>query len=233
MTARVQHLEWKLRASPQQLWPYVADTDRLNAAMGLPAVTFTDEQTATGWRRFGEFTYLGMKIRWEEKPFEWVEGEQLGVERLYEGGPIKRLRSFVRLAADGTGSLLQHSLEYEARGLVGAPVAELEFVLRVPRNLERVYKAIDAHLAGEAASPFPGSTWRFSVRAEAKLDFVRKRLTRAEGWPPALVDKFVEHLKKADDLELARMRPFELADRWGIERAIVLRGLIRASALGM
>src|SRR3954469_12818663 len=117
MSARVQHLEWRLRAQPRQLWPFVSDTERLNAALGLPPVTFTDERGAQGYRRFGEFSYLGMRIRWEEKPFEWIEGEQLGVERLYENGPILRLRSFVRLLPDGPGTLLQHSLDYEPRNI--------------------------------------------------------------------------------------------------------------------
>ena len=33
---------WELDASPRQLWPHVSNTERLNRAVGLPAVDFTD-----------------------------------------------------------------------------------------------------------------------------------------------------------------------------------------------
>ena len=45
---------WELEAPPERLWPYVADTERLDRAAGLPAVDFASEaDPAGGARRFG------------------------------------------------------------------------------------------------------------------------------------------------------------------------------------
>ncbi len=47
---------WALEAAPEQLWPHVANTERLNRAIGLPAVDFTTEPDPNGGtRRFGSF----------------------------------------------------------------------------------------------------------------------------------------------------------------------------------
>lgn len=115
----VYHFEWRLRASPLALWPFVSDTQRLNEAIGLPEWRFTDKPGQGTIVRDGEMRYLGVPIRWDEKPFEWVEGKELGVERLYANGPLRRLKSRVRLSPDGErGTHLQHSLEFEARGFI-------------------------------------------------------------------------------------------------------------------
>src|SRR5258708_3431287 len=95
--ASVHHHEWRLRASPQKLWPYVADTQRLNAALGLPQWGFEDEKTPAGKKRTGRMTYMGMAISWDERPFEWTEGKELSVERAFHNGPVLSYRSHVRL----------------------------------------------------------------------------------------------------------------------------------------
>src|SRR5439155_15518221 len=86
---------WELEASPQELWPHVSNTDRLNRACGLPAVQFTTqaaEQSGgsvnrdltgsaaeapgnpppTRVKRTGRIQKLGLTVAWEEHPFEWI-----------------------------------------------------------------------------------------------------------------------------------------------------------------
>src|SRR5262249_6660260 len=71
-----------MEASPEQLWPYVSDTDRLNRAFNLPAVEFTTQGVGpAGPRREGRFRKLGMTAVWQEHPFEWVEARRMAVLR--------------------------------------------------------------------------------------------------------------------------------------------------------
>jgi hypothetical protein len=68
-------------APSSTVWRYIADTNRLNQYAGLPEFTFQyiPEQDG-GSRQVGETRYLGWRLRWDEHPFEWVEG------RYYAGG---------------------------------------------------------------------------------------------------------------------------------------------------
>ena len=67
--------EWRLAATPDALWPYVADTNRLNRDAGIPVVTELPG-AAPGTRRLLLRKY-GVPVRWEEEPFEWVRPAQL------------------------------------------------------------------------------------------------------------------------------------------------------------
>jgi adenylate cyclase len=58
------------------------------------------------------------------------------------------------------------------------------------------------------------------------------RLTRA-GVRPELVRLMRRHLESAPDDEVLKMRPFELADRWGVDRRETLVACLRATTAGL
>ncbi len=226
----VYHFEWNLRASPRALWPYVSDTQRLNQALGLAPWQFTEFRNDGGnVGRTGEMRFAGMPIRWEEKPFEWVAGSELGVERHYKNGPLSLLRSTVRLEASGDGTLLKHSVAYEPRGAMWSLVARYELGRKTKRNLNAVYRRIDAYLAGEEKQPFQLKPPRIGHEVRAWLDALVPYLAIGDGFPEALVRRLTESIVVDDDRTLARLRPFEIADRWGEDRTDVLRLLLRAT----
>ena len=43
--------EWRLRSTPEQLWPFVTDTNRFNRDVGLPAVHHADDETRENARQ--------------------------------------------------------------------------------------------------------------------------------------------------------------------------------------
>ncbi len=52
--------------APDQLWPFIADTDRMDRTVGLPAATFTRARQAAGGETItGEYRLLGRTLaRW-------------------------------------------------------------------------------------------------------------------------------------------------------------------------
>ena len=79
---------WELDAAPQQLWPHVSNTERLNRAAGLPAIRYAFRpDSARGTRRFASARVGGLRMEWEEHPFEWVEGRRMGVLREFRAAP--------------------------------------------------------------------------------------------------------------------------------------------------
>ena len=104
---RVREYTWvlELQASPEALWPYVSNTERLNRAAGLSAVSFSAQAAAGSGgegllpavERYGTFKKAGITSTWREHPFEWIEGRRLGVLREFSSGVFKWLASTTTL----------------------------------------------------------------------------------------------------------------------------------------
>lgn len=138
-------VHWKLASQPDELWPLVSNTERLNEAIGLPAVTYrTEKDPKLGLRKFGTFTVSGIKVSWEEHPFEWIEGQRMGVLREYESGPLRWFMSVVTLkpAASG-GTELSHQIRMEPRNVLGRVLTKIEADWKGFKNLNRVYLRMD------------------------------------------------------------------------------------------
>ena len=142
---RVYDFVWPLRATPEELWPHVSNTERLNRAAGLDEVEWSHTKGEGYVETAGSFRAAGMELRWRERPFEWVAPSRLGVVREYVAGPFEWLRSTVELnRSAGGGTELRHRIEIRPRGLLGVAAATVEVGMRLRRGLERVYQRIDA-----------------------------------------------------------------------------------------
>jgi class 3 adenylate cyclase len=229
---------WELQAAPEQLWPHVANTERLNRAAGLPAVRFTTEPGADGRvRRFGYFRKAGLAAEWEEHPFEWVEARRHGVLRRYSRGPFRWLVSTVELTPrQGGGSTLTHRVQLEPRGLLGRSLAAVEIGVRGRRALDRIYRRIDAFLAGLAgpagvADPFEAAAGLSSGR-QRRLEHRLDRLVEV-GVSPAVAERLGEFVRTAPAQEVARIRPLALARRLGLEPQEVVAACLHGAREGL
>src|SRR6185503_10482958 len=95
------HYRWKfdLKSSPERLWPFIADTNRFNRDTGVPQVHVEKEQQRRrNARRKLRLSIYGMPVEWEEQPFEWVKPARFGIERVYNKGPMARLRARAELS---------------------------------------------------------------------------------------------------------------------------------------
>jgi serine/threonine protein kinase len=224
---------WRLASSPSSLWPFVANTDRFNRAIGQAAAAFTDEPNPTGGAtRSGEMRVLGMALRWREYPFEWVKDQEHSVFRWYRSGPLSALWNRVRLVAlEGGGTELHHELWLTPRGMIGQVAAFVEGN-KLGQALDRFYRHLDSTLiAGGHADPFEAA-YAASPEQRRTVSDVCARL-HGEGFDPAVVEKLAMHLLSAPDGVIGTMRPYELADAWGADRAQVLDVMMHAAHEGL
>ena len=230
---------WDLEASPRDLWPLVANTERINQAIGLPAVTFrTEADPATGLvRRFGEARQGGLVAEWEEHAYEWVEPKRMGVLREYTRGPFVWMMSAVDLSpSGGGGTTLTHRLRIAPRGLFMRAAASLKVGRDSKKALERVYRRIDASLAettagGGAADPFLAPPPLASARRR-RLDRLLDRLA-GHGLSRPVIDALGEFLASAPDQEVARIRPLALARRLRLEPSRVVSACLHGARDGL
>jgi serine/threonine protein kinase/class 3 adenylate cyclase len=229
---------WHLEASPEQLWPYVSDTDRLNHAMGLPPVQFTTTADPDrGVRRFGRLRRAGLTAAWEEQPFEWVEGRRFGVLREYRQGPFKWFVATVVLEPRlGGGTNLISAVRLEPHGLLGRTAAAVEVGIRGWRGLDRVYRRMDAVLTGKlgkhaVVDPFEAPV-ALAAGRRRRLEALLDRLT-ARGLDPNVVQRLGTFLAEAPAQEAARIRPLALARRLAVDPDQLVAACLHGSRDGL
>ncbi len=230
--------EWALRSSPEALWPLVADTNRFNRDTGLPPV----EEGGMGpnARRRLRFRKLGVMVEWEEEPFEWVRPHHFGVVRRYTRGPVAQMRVLAELEPrPGGGTRLVYQAWLVPRNLLGWLAIPIQVGVLSARSFARVFRAYDQLASGPPAragaqrslalAPQPV---RLAGGGQQRLQALRQTLL-AEGAAPDLLARLVETIEAADELSAGRLRPYELADAWGVSRRQVLELCLLSTRVGL
>ncbi|MBI2150404.1 MAG: SRPBCC family protein [Acidobacteria bacterium] len=223
---------WKIPvdAPPEKLWRYIADTNRLNQYAGLPEFTFRYiPESDGGSRQVGETRYMGLTLRWDEHPFEWIEGQYYEIVRAYHNGPIKNFHTAVWLRPDNGGSLVEQTITCEPRWPFAIPAIYWEIGVSSRRRFQAAYRKIEKFLQGDSETPFVPVP-RIAI-PPGRLDVIRQRLANAGGrqWLPRLI----EAIETLADEELDAMRPFVFADLWKAGRRDVLKLFLHASQAGL
>jgi class 3 adenylate cyclase len=197
----------------------------MNRLAGLPPGTYAPARRGAedGAVDVGQRFHGIVPVAYEESPFEWVEGEGWRVEREFESGPAKRLRVAVDLAPEGEGTRLTTRLVVTPRSRWTSWLVPV-LMRGARRGLDKAYEVARAEVSGNAPPPRP----RGAVRARAL-----ERLARPGGAiPPAIAERLADHIATADASELRRIRPFALADRWGVTRREALAAALHAVRAG-
>lgn len=228
---------WELVSSPDELWPFVSNTDRLNRALGLPSVDYRSVQDPDlGLRKFGSFRLGGVKISWEEHPFEWLEGRRMGILREFDSGPFEWFMSIVTLEPHGSGTKLRHEVRIAPRNFIGKVITKVEADWKGFRSLDRVYGRIDRSIQGQLKSrdghdayePTDALSRNAEMRLEKLVDAVSD-----EGVDPTLAAAIADYLRQTSPQPLAQIRPYRLTDEIGFDSDSVLDACLVAASKGM
>ena len=226
--------KWRLSASPAQLWPYVANTERFNKAVGLAPATFVDEAKEDGTvERHGDMRVLGMHIRWREYPFEWVKERAHSVFRWYKSGPLAALWNRVTMTPlEGGGTELVHEIWLTPRGLLGHAAAFVELDRKLAASTDRFYRHLDQIIAaGAHVDPFEAPHAATSDQ-RAAVDEACSNLHK-DGFDARQIERLAMHLLTAPDGVVASLRPYALADGWNENREEMLDLFLHAAHLGL
>lgn len=224
--------EWLFQSTPEQLWPFVSDTNQFNRDVGLPSVQPAGGEPAENHRRWLRFSRMGINVEWEEQPFEWVRPHRFGVVRRYRTGPVAMLR--VRVALTGLpngGTRLRYESWVQPRNVLGLAILP-PFMASNRRAFGKAFRTYDRLIAEERSELDQPPAARFPSGGRERLAMLRERLAA----PPAeaaMVARLCETVEKASAASLARLRPYRLADSWGAPRRKVLELCLTATRNGL
>jgi class 3 adenylate cyclase len=214
------------------LWKYLADTDQLNRNIGLPDVSFVplSEPVRKGYYN-AVIRFLGIKIRYEEYPFDFIAGDYYEVKRGFKSGPFKTIEGGVKLLPESRGTRLNVYTIVTPRNLIGYILAHTALKKKATRDIV----AFIRHLEQQFLLNRDINSLATLRPPQINDDELINRLNRLKSYPVSqdLVDKLENFLKNSSDLEVTRIRPFELAYQWGHDPMELLRIFLYAAKAGV
>jgi class 3 adenylate cyclase len=229
--------EWRLKSSPEALWPFVADTDRFTRDTGVPSVEDRMQrgERAPNARRRLRLYRFGVRIEWEEEPFEWVRPYRFGVMRRYTTGPVATMRTFIEFKPDPQGGThLTYDVWARPANVLGLVAIPAQIGVLSTSSFDRAMREYDrlAQARTDQPAPDPFVRPRFAPGGEERLAALRGTLLE-RGARADLVNLLVYTLTYTEDMALSRLRPYALADRWEMPRREVLELCLWATRVGL
>lgn len=220
-----------LSSRPEEVWPLLVDTDRLNRLIGLAPVGYhpvDPEAAASGARLIGETVTGGFHVTYEELPFEWAWPRRFGVLRRYRGGPLVSLSTAWALDEEGDRTRMTVTFVCQPRVALLRPVAWLN-LQRAAAAITGLGEQIDAFVRKQGPNPYaqPVSPSDAAAVERGVADLVSR------GVRPDLAARLGLHVRAAPDADCVRIRPYALADDWSEPRREVLAAFLHAVTAGL
>jgi class 3 adenylate cyclase len=236
MSYREFHYCWTydLKSSPEKLWPFVADTNRFNRDTNVPAVEVErPTRRLRNARRKVRLSVFGMPVEWEEQPFEWVRPFRFGVLRSYSKGPIAELKALALLSTKVSGGTrLTYEVWVRPKSLLGVAATPIQIGLIASRRFRKAFRKYDQLAFFEASPAEMQPAAELSSAASSRLATMRDRLL-SNAPDEAVANRLIEFVQQADDFALTRIKPYELADDWEVNRRVVLETCLHATRVGL
>lgn len=214
-----------------QLWCAVGDTERMNRALGLGPLTVTAADTGSAARYLVRTVATGFELEYEEQPFEWTENERFRIHRRMRRGVLRSMTNEFWLEPSDHGKTKVHfRLTVEPRWALFTPIAKIQLLRVAGRLVRELGKVGNAVASGETVcfrseqSAVDEESLGRSARAlEGVLSAERREIGK----------RLIEYVRVAPDADLARLRPFELADELSLDERETLAVCLLAVKSGL
>lgn len=212
----------------EQLWPYISQVELYNRAGGSSPVEYeiilNPESVST---IFGTAKKFGIKMHYQEMPYEWIRPHFVHSEMVYENGPFLYTR--IRGEFLNEKSSIRYSIDYVPRyrfGIAG-------FVARgILNKFVKVFQDIENQLPDLFNDPLAAKG--FEDRNPSTMKRAKKL---SQSWShladdPVVPDSLADFIATAPDSLVGRLRPYALALQLGTTRSRTLQFCCRAANSG-
>ena len=194
----------------------MADTARFNESAGLPKHVIEEVTQPDGSVRFFARARKGpFALAWEEIPVEWVDQQWFRHDRFFSAGPFRLLSATLRLEPDGAqGATGHYTLQVEPANLFGTLLLKTAFFGAVEKSFALLAASADDWAAGQRDVPFDSDGASLTPSSRSRLDRVLARIAESPN-DHGLSRRLADWIMSAPEVDLVRIRPIELARKWG------------------
>lgn len=132
----------------------------------------------------------------------------------------------------GGGTRLVYDVAARPRNALGAVAIPVQIGRISARRFERVFREYDSRLRAGTADPPAARNASLAPGARGRIEAAGAALVE-RGLDEELVARLVETVEHADDVAAAHLRPYALADGWGLPRRRVLELCLHATRAGL
>jgi class 3 adenylate cyclase len=227
--------QWRFGNPPAAIWPLVADTARFNEAAGLPRQQITEIPGPDGAVAYFAEARMGpFRLKWQDRPVNWVTGQFFEHVRDFSTGPIAQLNARFDLAPDPAtgGSLGTYTLAAAPRNLLGRLLLATRFFESPGRTFARLAQEADAFAAGQRETPFSYQAPKPGANAAA---LAARAVAAIEATPHGhgLARRLADHLLSAQEVDLWHVRPLALARAWQVPARHAIELCLQAVKAGL
>lgn len=222
---------YTIAGSPEQIWPYIIDTSRLNRLVGYEASSYTERDGML----YGTYDLQGQIVEWAEPPWDWNYARSIVATRQFTNGLMTTLRTIVHLVPDAT-ALRTHVFVYLGaipRKTAWTPMVSAYFTPRQAgygAAMQQIERAVLAHVPANAVyRPVPLS---LATDIHPRLTMIRTALVQ-RGLDDELIDRLLDYVLTADEGDLYRIQLVPLAAAWQVHLPILLALCLHAVQEGL
>jgi len=173
----------------------------------------------------------GIPLEYEERPFEWVEGERFSVVRVHHSGVMKSIETAFQLATRAeAGTRVSVRVSIAPRYAILAPVLRLQ-VTRMLDRIELELKNADADVQAGRSACFRTTTAPVDATALSRAKNALRALLSDER--RALGLRLADFVESASDADVSRIRPLDLALDWQVDGRELLAVCLSAVLVGL
>ncbi len=223
-------MRWRLQttASVARTWALLSDTDRFNRVAGKND-SYVERPLPDGTvERIGSMRRVGIRLRWVEAPFEWLEPHQFSVRRVFQGGPASHYEVNVALSELASGGTeIAYQVDVHPRLLVTRPAVLADAKLFTRPGLDRALTRAIEVLDGRRPvfdDPAPPLSHAAEALLSRGLQSVRS---------PTVAKRLGAYLRAAPLVAQQNLAPLRLARQWGVPEAETLVAFMDAVAGGV
>ena len=168
---------------------------------------------------------------------------RFGVDRVYSKGPMAQMKALAELSPRPEGGTrMTYDVWARPRNLLGLIAIPVQIGISSAGKFRAAFKKYDELALAKAPADKAGSVPQFSAAARQRLTSLRQKLL-SDGFEQdtstissqnmSVDDRLLDFIQLADDVAVARIRPYQLADEWHESRRAVLETCLRATRVGL
>ena len=146
---------------------------------------------------------------------EWVDEQWFRHDRVFSAGPFRLLSAMLRLEPDdGIGTIGHYTLRVEPANLIGTMLLKTVFFDSVGKSFKKLADSADDWAAGHRDIPFSAPAPTLAPGSRSRLDRVMARIAESPN-DHGLSRRLADWILTGQEVDLIRIRPIELARKWG------------------